>query len=649
MNKVIGLFAHVDAGKTTFAEQILYHSNSIRQRGRVDRGNSFLDSHEIEKKRGITVFSNQAVFKVGDSTYYLIDTPGHSDFSPDMERNMDVIDYAVLLVSAADGIEAQTEVIWRLLRQKNIPTFIFINKMDRHKNSIREIKDNIRENLTEDFYVFGDEDIVSKRLMEFMAERDEEFLDLYIDEDYREDVWFHGLLNMIKKCNIFPCMYGSALLDLGIENFIKKLHCLTYTNYSKKGKFSGIVYKVRFDSFKNKISYIKVTGGSLQLRDEVIVHVKNTGDFNEKICGIDICSGDKYINLKTADAGMLCAVKGLSKSSAGCFLGNFNGSFTQDLVPLLKSKVIFDKDLDPKWVLECFQILSEEEPSLDVSWNENLQSIEMSLMGKIQLEVLQEIVLKRFNISVEFGPSSILYKETIVGGAEGYGHFEPLRHYAEIYIEVQEAERNSGISFQSMCKIERLDTRYQNLIEKFTREGLRGKLTASPVTDVKIVLRDGRSHIKHTSGGDFREAFSRAFANALEKATCALLEPYYSFKIRADVDFMGKILSDIERLNGEFETPDISNGIVYLKGKGPAECFMDYPAEFMSFTGGRGFISFDFDGYYSCHNQDEVIEKIGYNKDQDERFNEDSIFCSKGQAFVVEGKKVKEYMHCFKK
>jgi ribosomal protection tetracycline resistance protein len=653
MNKVIGLLAHVDAGKTTFAEQILYHTKCIKNFGRVDHKNSFLDSDDIEKQRGITVFSNQAVFKYNQSTYYLIDTPGHADFSPEMERSIAVMDYAILVISGVDGLQAQTEVIWNLLRKYNIPTFFFINKIDREENNMKSIMKDINVNLTDSAYLISYEDnsrIISKELMEFMADRDDALLERYIEEDYDELFWIESLKRMIKENRIFICMNGSALFDIGIDEFLEKLDFLTFTKYDSKDDLKGIVYKVRHDEQRNKLVYMKILSGSLKVKDEIEINCKDEDKkVVEKVNEIRLYNGDKFKNIDTVNPGQLVAVKGLKSAYAGCGIGKLDNYSNYNMVPALKSKVIFDKNLNPKDVLECFKILEEEDPSLRVSWNQKLQEIEISVMGTIQLEVLKEIVEKRFKIKVEFGPCKILYKETILSEAYGCGHFEPLRHYAEVHLKLDPGKRNTGIVFKSICHVDTLDINYQKLIKKhiYEREH-RGILTGSPLTDIVITLVDGRSHIKHTSGGDFREATFRALRQGLENAENILLEPYYNINIKAEVNYMGRILADIKKLSGTFKAPEITNDNVVISARGPVSEFMNYTVEFMSFTKGRGRISMVFDGYDVCHNQDEVIKKISYNKDSDPEYTSSSVFCSKGQPFLVKGSEARKYMHCLK-
>ena len=650
MNKTIGLFAHVDAGKTTLAEQILYHTESIKNLGRVDHKDSFLDNNDIEKNRGITIFSDQAVFKYKSSTYYLVDTPGHADFSSEMERTIEIMDYAIVIISAIEGIQAQTEIVWELLKKHRMPIFFFINKVDRAGANVEGILKDIRVNLTEDVCFISESiqlDKISKEIMEFAAERSDKLLEKYIEEDFTNQLWLDSIRDMIFKNKLFPCMSGSALQDKGIDDFLEKLDVLTFTKYNDREKFQGIVYKIRHDKQKNKITYIKILEGTLKVRDEIAVNTSQ--DYYEKVTQIRICNGDKFKTVDEASAGELAAVSGLSNSIVGCGLGNCHRKVNYEMVPALKSRVIFDKSLNEKDVLACFKVLEEEDPALKVSWNEKLGEIQVNIMGTIQLEVLKELVKERFDLPVDFGPCEILYKETIVETSYGCGHFEPLRHYAEVHLKLEPGERSSGISFYNECTTDDLDINYQKLIGKHIYErDHHGILTGFPITDIKITLITGRSHVKHTCGGDFREATFRALRQGLEGVKNILLEPYYRFKIKVSSEYMGRILSDIQKLKGSFENPNNLNSEVIITGRGPVSTFMNYAVEFTSFTKGRGKINFVLDGYDICHNEEEVIENVGYDKNADVDYTSTSVFCSKGQAFLVSGEEAERYMHCLK-
>lgn len=644
MNKTIGILAHVDAGKTTFAEQVLFHTNSIRKRGRVDHKDSFLDSSDIEKHRGITIFSDQAVFQYNTSNYYLVDTPGHVDFSSEMERAIQIMDYAVLILSCVEGVEAQTEAIWQLLRKCSIPTFFFINKTDRTGADINSAVHDIKSCLTEDLFLLTDDlnkENINGEIIEFIAEHDDNLLERYINGEYEKQLWLNSMKSMIKENKIFPCMSGSALQDIGIESFIANLDMLTYTDYSSEDHFGGFVYKIRHDKQGNKITFIKDLRGKLKVKDELFS--------SEKVNEIRIYNGSSFRVKEEASAGELFAVTGMKNAAIGDVAGELRKKINYEMIPVMKSRVIFDEALNPKEVLNYFKILEEEDPALGVSWDEKLKEIQVHIMGIVQTEVLKELVKERFNLSVDFGPCEILYKETISEKAIGYGHFEPLRHYAEVHLKLEPGKRNSGITFENQCSTEDLLIGYQNLIRThiFEREH-HGILTGYPVTDIKITLLTGRAHIKHTSGGDFREAAFRALRQGLESTQNMLLEPYYRFRIQADSDYMGRIISDIQRLNGTFNTPDIFKNKVIIEGRGPVAEFMNYGIELTNLSRGSGKINLIFDGYDICHNSDAIIEKIGYNKNADIEYTSSSIFCSKGQAFVIDGSEAKSFMHCLK-
>lgn len=651
MHKTIGILAHVDAGKTTFAEQILYHTKSIKSRGRVDHKNSFLDNHKIEKERGITVFSEQGTFNYKDSTYYLIDTPGHMDFSSEMERAIQVMDYAVIIISGVEGIQGHTETLWNLLRKHNIPVLFFINKIDRVGANAENVIEDIKLNFTKKVCFIDkplNSDELSPELIEFIAEQDEYLLEKYLEDNYEKDLWLKSMKKLIKKTELFPCFIGSALQDIGIEDFLENLHVLTYTEYNEEEKFSGRVYKIRHDEQNNRLTYIKALSGSLKVKEEIALpNIEN--DFCEKVNEIRIYNGDKYINVDKAEAGQIFAVTGLSAANIGDGIGTLKDKATYNMVPTLKSKVIFDESLNVKDVLKYFKILESEDPSLNIIWDEKFQEIQVYIMGVIQLEVLKNLMKERFGISIDFGPCEILYKETILDTVIGYGHFEPLKHYCEVHLKLEPGERNSGIIFESVCHTDDLTTGNQNLVKTHIFEkDHHGILTGSPITDIKITLLTGRAHNKHTSGGDFREATFRALRQGLEKAKNVLLEPYYSFKMEVPLDYMGRVLSDIQKLKGDFNPPETIHNKAIIKGRGPVATFMNYSVEFISFTKGKGKFNFVFDGYDICHNEKEVVEKITYDKNADIEYTSTSIFCSKGQAFLVKYDKVEEYMHCLK-
>ena len=647
MKKCIGVLAHVDAGKTTFSEQILYHTKSIRSRGRVDHKNSFLDSHNIEKERGITVFSDQGVFEMGDSTYYLIDTPGHIDFSCEMERAIGIMDYAILIISAVEGVQGHTETVWNLLKKYNVPTLFFVNKLDRTGADLERVIKEIQINLTNDICYIDNLNNLNEDAIEFISERDEELLERYFNGEYQQEIWINKLKKLIKESKLFPCFGGSALQDVGIVEFLEALDRLTYTEYDENTEFSGKVYKIRHDDNGTRITFIKALSGILKVRDEINVLNDDENIVKEKVSSIRTYNGNKFVTVDKVVAGDIFAVTGISKINSGDGIGNLKEKTNFQMVPTLMSSVLFDRSYNIKEVLGYFKILEAEDPSLNVLWNEAYQEIHVHIMGRIQLEVLKEVVFERFNLKVDFGPCEIMYKETINNNVKGYGHFEPLRHYAEVHLMIEKAKRGAGIVFKNKCHTDHLTTGNQNLIRShiFEREH-HGILTGSPLTDVKITLLTGRAHNKHTEGGDFREATFRALRQGLEKAENILLEPYYKFKIDVELDYMGRVLSDIQKLNGTFDSPNTSLNKVSISGRGPVATFMDYSMELIAFTKGKGSISLIFDGYDICHNTEYVIEKRGYNKDADIEYSSNSVFCSKGQGFIVPWNEAESYMHC---
>lgn len=649
MNKTIGILAHVDAGKTTFSEQLLFNTKSIRQRGRVDHQDAFLDSHEIEKQRGITIFADQAEISFNGSTYYLIDTPGHVDFSPEMERAIQVMDYAILIVSAIDGIEGHTETVWQLLQKHKIPTFFFINKTDRDNADPQRVLEEIRTSLSLDAIDLTDDfqnGSMSEELIEFIAERDEELLERYMDSGYNPDMWMTALKRLVNSRQVMAGCHGSALKDDGVMEFFELIDRLTESDYEAQLPFSALVYKIRHEPSGQRVTYLKVLSGRLQVREE-IAYQANGENINEKVTQLRRYTGDKFAAVEFANAGELIAVTGLSESVIGTGLGAVNAAPSYLATPALQSKVNFSPAIHPKEMLKVFKLLDAEDPSLHVTWDEHFQEIHILVMGVIQLEVLGQIVLERFGFTVSFEPPKILYKETIAHSVMGYGHFEPLRHYAEVHLKIEPAPRGSGITLANECHADDLSTGHQNLILHHLQEREHhGILTGSSLTDVQITLMTGRGHNQHTSGGDFREAAYRALRQGLEKAENRLLEPMYRFKIKVDTEHMGKVLSDIQQAHGTFEAPVMTEGKTLINGSVPVASFMHYPTEFASFTHGKGMLSLLSDGYDFCHNEEEIIEQIGYKKDADPEYTSTSIFCAKGQGYKVPWQEAEDAMHC---
>lgn len=649
MKKTFGIFAHVDAGKTTFSEQILYYTKSIRKKGRVDYKEAFLDSQKVEKERGITVFSDVGTFSYDGDTYYLIDTPGHIDFSPEMERTLSILDYAILVVSAVEGIQGHTETLWNLLKNRKIPTFIFINKIDRVGADVNKVYQQLKRRFSEDIFLLSNNSLMnlSDEEIEFIAGKDEELLNLYFEDNYNNQLWINKLKFLVKERQIFVASSGSALLDQGVREFLDIFNKLTMTNYELADIFTGKVFKIRYDEKGTRITYIKALSGLLKVKDE-LVYNHNGEEIREKVNEIRAYNGVKYEIKDVASAGDVFAVTGISNMKAGMGIGIEDS--TEEMIPTLTAKVLYDSTVNIKEVLKYLKILESEEKTLNVQYDEILKEMHINVMGKIQLEVLKEIIQERFNLNVEFDKPEILYKETIGNEVNGYGHFEPLRHYAEVHLKLLPGERGEGIVFENRCHNDYLTPGQQNLIKTHIFEKKhRGILTGSEIDDIKVILITGRAHIKHTEGGDFREATKRALRQGLDSAENILLEPYYNFKIEVDNQLLGRVLSDVQKMNGTFNEQQSVGDRVIITGRGPVATFMDYSLEFQALSKGKGGLSLMYGGYDVCHNAEEVIERIGYNKDADPEYTSSSIFCAKGVGYSVKGDEVVNYMHCLKK
>ena len=649
MKKTFGIFAHVDAGKTTFSEQILYYTKSIRKKGRVDYKEAFLDSQKVEKERGITVFSDVGTFSYDGDNYYLIDTPGHIDFSPEMERTLNILDYAILIVSAVEGIQGHTETLWNLLKNRKIPTFIFINKIDRVGADVDKVYQELKRRFSEDICFLSNNSLLnlSDEEIEFVAGKDEELLNLYFEDNYNNQLWIDKLKFLVKERQIFVASSGSALLDQGVREFLDIFNKLTMTNYELADIFTGKVFKIRYDEKGTRITYIKALSGLLKVKDE-LVYNHNGEEIREKVNEIRAYNGVKYEIKDVASAGDVFAVTGISNMKAGMGIGIEDS--TEEMIPTLTAKVLYDSTVNIKEVLKYLKILESEEKTLNVQYDEILKEMHINVMGKIQLEVLKEIIQERFNLNVEFDKPEILYKETIGNEVNGYGHFEPLRHYAEVHLKLLPGERGEGIVFENRCHNDYLTPGQQNLIKTHIFEKKhRGILTGSEIDDIKVILITGRAHIKHTEGGDFREATKRALRQGLDSAENILLEPYYNFKIEVDNQLLGRVLSDVQKMNGTFNEQQSVGDRVIITGRGPVATFMDYPLEFQALSKGKSGLSLMYGGYDVCHNSEEVIEKKGYNKDADPEYTSSSIFCAKGVGYSVKADEVVNYMHCLKK
>lgn len=634
----IGILAHVDAGKTTLTEAVLFKAGAIRRLGRVDKKDSWFDSHELERNRGITIFSKQNPFTLGEKHFTLVDTPGHVDFSAEMERTLGVLDYAILVIDGISGVQSHTETIWQLLEEYKIPVFVFINKSDREGFDKSAVLSELKSILSEGCADFGEP--LSEAQAEDLSMLSEEILDAFLSGKTDENSLKPEIAKAVLKREVFPCIFGSALKGNGVDRLLETIEKFTlYKEYPDE--FSAKVYKILHDSQGNRLSFLKITGGRLTVKAPL---------GNEKIDQIRIYSGEKSESISEVSAGSVCAVSGLSKTAPGDVI-NKNGETINSvptLRPLLSSRVEILDGTDIHTAVQKLRILSEEMPELSVrtvSYAKEEQ-IQISVMGKIQLEIIKSLVRDRFGIEIDFGPCRILYKETVASPVMGYGHYEPLRHYAETQLRIEPAERGSGISAKSECSLDFLDSNYQNLILTHILEKEHiGILTGSPLTDVNIILTAGRAHLKHTEGGDFREATYRAIRQGLEKAENILLEPYYSFTLRIPVENFGRAISDIQRLCGEFEAPEMTETRAVIKGCGPVSEFMDYPEEVTAYTGGRGSISLRECGYRPCHNAEETVKNIAYEKDRDLENPSSSVFCSHGAGFEVKWQDVDQMRH----
>ena len=644
---VIGILAHVDAGKTTLAESLLYQTGSIRKLGRVDHKNAFLDTYELEKKRGITIFSKQAVFSYEDIKITLLDTPGHVDFSAEMERTLQVLDYAILVVSGSEGIQGHTETLWRLLSRYSIPTFIFVNKMDLDGADKEKLLAELKEGLSEGCVDFS-KDQELQLFMENLAVCDEDLLERYIETGTIETNEIGQLIGTRKT---FPCYFGSALRQDGVEEFLKGLskYCRN-KQYSRE--FGAKVYKIARDEQGNRLTYMKITGGSLKVKTAVTnkkPHNTNTNPsdiWEEKIDQIRIYSGNRYDTLDEIEAGDICAVTGLTKTYPGQGLGVENDLDMAMLKPVLTYQLILPEQYNAFRMLSQLRELEDEDPTLHIVWYEKLQEIHIQLMGEVQIEILKSLIKDRFDVEVEFGVGNILYKETIAKPVVGVGHFEPLRHYAEVHLLMESLPAGSGLIFDSACSEDILDRSWQRLILTHLEEKEHlGVLTGSPLTDMKISLISGRAHLKHTEGGDFRQATYRAVRQGLKKTESILLEPYYHFRLELPSDNIGRAMTDIQNMKGSFEPPHLEGDKAILIGKAPVATMGGYQTEVNAYTSGRGSLFTSLAGYQPCHNEEEVIDRIGYDSELDPDNPTGSVFCSHGAGFTVAWDRVEEYMH----
>lgn len=647
----IGIVAHVDAGKTTLSESMLYHAGAIRKLGRVDHKDAFLDTDQMERERGITIFSKQAVFRWKDRTITLLDTPGHVDFSAEMERVLQVLDCAVLVVSGADGVQGHTQTLWKLLKRYHIPTFLFVNKMDQEgtdgEKLLKELRKRFGENvvpcvdiMTESdcpggkVYLHTKESAVEE-VLEELAVCEDDMMEEYLEEGR---ISLDKVQKAVADRQVFPCYFGSALHSQGVEELLDGLD-LYIKDKTYPAEFGAKVYKIARDNQGNRLTYLKVTGGRLKVKDVV-------EGLNEKINQIRIYSGEKFEAVQEVEAGRVCAVTGLENTRPGQGIGAEEESDLPVLEPVLTYQILLPDDCDVHKMLLNLKILEEEEPELHIVWEEQTSEIHVQLMGDVQIEILQRMIKERFGVLVEFGEGSIVYKETITAPIEGVGHFEPLRHYAEVHLRLEPGERGSGMQFAAECSEDILDRNWQRLVLTHLEEKEhKGVLTGSPITDMKITLTSGRAHQKHTEGGDFRQATYRAVRQGLKKADSILLEPYYEFRMELPSENVGRAMTDIQNMSGKFGTPMIEEETTVLTGSAPVSLMRGYQKEFTAYTGGRGRMAVSLKGYDICHNQEEVLAASTYDSEADLANPTGSVFCAHGAGFVVDWDEVEEYMH----
>lgn len=638
MKKIaVGILAHVDSGKTTLSEALMYCSGNITKLGRVDHRDSFLDTFSLERDRGITIFSKQAVMKYNDTEFTLLDTPGHIDFSAEAERTLQVLDYAILVISGTNGVQSHTATLWKLLKRYNVPCFIFVNKMDLDGADKLAVMAQLRTNLDENCIDFTYRNADAFR--ESVAVCDDKILEKFYETDSVEN---SDIVRTIKQRKIFPCMFGSALKLDGVREFIDCFDLYTQMP-DYPDEFGAKVFKIAEDNQGNRLTFLKVTGGSLKVR-EVLKSDKNVNA--EKVNRIRVYSGEKFTAIDEAAAGTVCAVTGITFAKPGDGLGAQADSDLPMLEPVLTYRVDILDGTDPHTALTKLKIIENEDPQLNVVWNSRLAEIHIQLMGEIQLEVLKSIIYERFGMKVEFSTGSIIYKETVENTVEGVGHFEPLKHYAEVHLLIKPLKRGSGIIINSRCKEDLLDRNWQRLILTHLHEKTHiGVLTGSPITDVEITLVSGKAHAKHTEGGDFRQATYRAVRQGLRSAKSVLLEPVYEFTLEVPNENIGRAMSDIQRMNGTFSSPESRGDVTVLSGTCPVSEMGSYTKEVMQYTHGKGKLACILKGYEPCHNAEEVIESIGYDCDADLENPCGSVFCSHGAGYNVPWNEVAQHMH----
>lgn len=656
---VTGILAHVDAGKTTLSEALLYATGNVRKLGRVDHGDAFLDTNTMERQRGITIFTEPAIITTPNLTLTLLDTPGHVDFSAEMERTLAVLDYAILVISGADGIQGHTETLWRLLKRYNVPTFIFVNKMDAPAADKTKLLNQLKKRFSDgciDFTGAHDDNAALADVMEDIAMQSETAMESYLESGTIPD---ETIREMIADRALFPCFFGSALKMDGIDEFVAG-----FERYVREPEydsaFGARIYKVSHDTQGNRLTWLKVTGGEFKAKtmlsgtervgaDLGESKIGDDGMWHEKADQVRVYSGAKFATVDSVVAGTVCAVTGLTRTFPGAGLGKEPDGVNPVLQPVL-TYTLLPGECDIHACLVALRELEDEDPLLHVVWQSHLEEVHLQLMGAVQLEVIQQMMHDRFGLDVSFGPGGILYKETIAHPVEGVGHFEPLRHYAETHVLLEPLPAGSGMRFASVCSEDVLNRNWQRLILQHCREREHlGVLTGSPITDMKITLLVGRAHLKHTEGGDFRQATYRAIRQGLmeakERGDCRLLEPWYGFRLEVPQDMVGHAMADIQRMSGSFDTPDGDGEYMVLEGEAPVAQMRDYAMDVNAYTHGRGHLSCVFAGYRPCHNVDEVIEQAAYDPESDLENTPDSVFCAHGAGYPVKWYKVPEFMH----
>ena len=629
----VGILAHVDAGKTTLSESLLYESGVLARPGRVDNQDAFLDTEELERARGITIFSKQAILTYKDIVVTLVDTPGHVDFSAEMERALWVMDYAILVISGADGVQGHTRTLWRLLERYQIPVFVFVNKMDQPAADQDRLMRELKEQLDNRLVDFTNTE--NESWQEEVAVCDEKLMERYLEG---EGVQEKDVRRLFVARKIFPCFFGSALRQQGIKQLLDAV-CQYTDGIPVKEELGARVYKIARDAQGNRLTYLKITSGILRVKDCL-------GPDNEKVNQIRLYSGDRYEAVQQVSAGMICAVTGLVTTHPGQGLGIDQDAELPLLEPVLTYEVELPDDMDAVKMLPLMKELEEEEPELHVLWRDDTASIQVKLMGEVQIEILRKIIAERYQVDVHFGTGQIVYKETIANTVEGVGHFEPLRHYAEVHLLMEPGEPGRGMQFLTDCSEDVLDKNWQRLILTHLEEREHvGVLTGSTITDVRITVVAGRAHTKHTEGGDFRQATYRAVRQGLMQAENVLLEPYYAFRLEVPADMIGRAMMDLENMQGTFSQPELGMEMAVLSGRVPVATMQNYQVTMNSYTKGRGSLNCVLDGYGPCHNAEDVIAASGYRAEEDALNPASSVFCAHGAGFIVPWDQVNEYMH----